>query len=316
VAWTTGTRNPDASTDGYAVASLVCSIVGFLIALSAILGIVFGIISVRRIGRSRSNTKGEGLAAAGIIVGCIGFAVSMTLAIVVFAHRPAPAASQSVEESGPPAAVALAQTELLSPSAYPSGWEGGGPDTYLRGASLFGGDSPSDLAQMTACLGVGRTGIDSNPGEAAAQEYDDPNSMLMVNDTVDVFSTSRAAALDVAGSANPKNGICLLQTPGPPLAQSIAEGYFDKPKVTGPTMAVQRSLARAGQRDTDLELSFHVNSAVDGVSGAFYLDEVVVQQGRSESNLWIANVGGTPPIGLVNRMAHAAAEQMRAAGQG
>jgi len=56
-------------TNGLAVASLVCSIVGLFL-LTAILGVVFGFVARSQIRSSRGTQQGEGLAIAGIVVGC------------------------------------------------------------------------------------------------------------------------------------------------------------------------------------------------------------------------------------------------------
>ena len=55
-------------TNGFAVASLVCSCAG-LFFLPAIAGVVFGFIARGQIKRSNGQQKGEGMALAGIIVG-------------------------------------------------------------------------------------------------------------------------------------------------------------------------------------------------------------------------------------------------------
>lgn len=61
-----------ARTNGLAVASLVCSLVGLIfIAIPSIVGIVFGFISRTQIRRSAGAQTGAGLALAGIIVGFV-----------------------------------------------------------------------------------------------------------------------------------------------------------------------------------------------------------------------------------------------------
>jgi hypothetical protein len=68
-------------TNGLAVASLVCSIAGFLFFIPAVLGVVFGFVARSQIRHSSGTQGGDGLAVAGIIV---GFAW-IVLLIVVFA---------------------------------------------------------------------------------------------------------------------------------------------------------------------------------------------------------------------------------------
>jgi len=79
--------DPDSmpKTNGLAIASLVVSIVGFLIGLG-IVAVILGIIGQNQIKASLGRQKGSGLAIAGIVVGCIGAVVfvPLILAAVLF----------------------------------------------------------------------------------------------------------------------------------------------------------------------------------------------------------------------------------------
>jgi hypothetical protein len=66
-------------TDGLAIAALVCGLCGFLCFIPGILGVVFGIVALRRIDRER--TEGKGLAIAGIATGSVW--VALLLFVVV-----------------------------------------------------------------------------------------------------------------------------------------------------------------------------------------------------------------------------------------
>ena len=58
----------------FAIASLVIGILSFIQLAGfekATAAVVFGILSLRRIARPQSNARGEGLAAAGIVLGAI-----------------------------------------------------------------------------------------------------------------------------------------------------------------------------------------------------------------------------------------------------
>jgi hypothetical protein len=59
-------------TNGLAIASLVCSLVGFVACgVPAILGVVFGHVARGQIQRSGGREDGEGMALAGLIVGYV-----------------------------------------------------------------------------------------------------------------------------------------------------------------------------------------------------------------------------------------------------
>lgn len=58
-------------TNGLAIASLVCSILGVCCGVGGVLGVIFGFVARGQIKRSGGAQKGSGLALAGIIVGFV-----------------------------------------------------------------------------------------------------------------------------------------------------------------------------------------------------------------------------------------------------
>ncbi|MEM9527757.1 MAG: DUF4190 domain-containing protein, partial [Bacteroidota bacterium] len=56
-------------TDGFAIASLVCGILGFFTGITAILAIIFGIVALGNIERDPQYLRGRGMAIAGIVLG-------------------------------------------------------------------------------------------------------------------------------------------------------------------------------------------------------------------------------------------------------
>jgi hypothetical protein len=70
-------------TDGLAIASLICGIVGivcFFVCLGVFLGpaaAIMGFISRQRVASSGGTVSGGGLALAGLILGVVGFVVSV-----------------------------------------------------------------------------------------------------------------------------------------------------------------------------------------------------------------------------------------------
>ena len=72
------------STNGMAIASLVCSLVGCSVCcLGYILGIIFGMMAKKQIAESEGRQTGEGLATAGIIIGIIGMILS-TIVLILY----------------------------------------------------------------------------------------------------------------------------------------------------------------------------------------------------------------------------------------
>ena len=67
-----GVAPASTTTNGYAIASLVCGIAGFFLLLPSVLAVVFGHLAKSQI-RQRGE-QGEGLATAGLITGYLGLA--------------------------------------------------------------------------------------------------------------------------------------------------------------------------------------------------------------------------------------------------
>jgi hypothetical protein len=73
--------NSRSGTNGYAIASLVLSLVS-LAGIGSILAIIFGFIARGQIRESRGNQTGNGMAMAGIIIGFIGL-IALAIWVVV-----------------------------------------------------------------------------------------------------------------------------------------------------------------------------------------------------------------------------------------
>jgi Domain of unknown function (DUF4190) len=65
------------STSGWAIASLICSIVGV-----PLLGVIFGFIALNEISNSAGRIAGEGMAKAGIIIGFVVMALGIVFLII------------------------------------------------------------------------------------------------------------------------------------------------------------------------------------------------------------------------------------------
>ncbi len=66
-------------TNGFAIASLVCGIIGM--GVGSILALVFGYVAKRQIDESNGMEGGRGLAIAGIVLGWIGVGVLVLIAV-------------------------------------------------------------------------------------------------------------------------------------------------------------------------------------------------------------------------------------------
>lgn len=73
------------ATSGWAIASLICSIAGWLgfWFVGHLLGVIFGHLALREIAASEGRIEGRGLATAGLVVGYIGLGLTV-LCVVGF----------------------------------------------------------------------------------------------------------------------------------------------------------------------------------------------------------------------------------------
>jgi len=97
-------------TNGMAIASLVCSLFGWLCIIGGILGIIFGFLALNQI--KQSGQGGRGVAIAGIVVGVIVTAIVIVAGILGAlsgslsnTHSSAPAVVITVERQPVLAAV-------------------------------------------------------------------------------------------------------------------------------------------------------------------------------------------------------------------
>ena len=65
--------------NGMAIAALVCGIAGFLCLIPGILGIIFGFVAKGQIRQSNGAQRGDGMATAGIVLGCIWVAITILI---------------------------------------------------------------------------------------------------------------------------------------------------------------------------------------------------------------------------------------------
>jgi hypothetical protein len=73
---TTTSAPPTTSTNGFAIASFVTSLLGL-----SLLGVIFGHVSLRKI--PVTGEGGKGLAVAGLVIGYLGLAVTLFLFILI-----------------------------------------------------------------------------------------------------------------------------------------------------------------------------------------------------------------------------------------
>lgn len=274
-------------TDRLAVASLWCSLAGFVTGVTAILGIAFGFVARHRIKQSEGGSKGLRLALAGILLGIA--AAAWAVVVIEVAVRAA--------DDAP---INLARSELLPRSAFPHGWTGQGQELENDNANYFTSwFTWGQVQQLATCLHMSTANVQTDPAEAAGQEYASPDWAITATDTVDVYSSTAAAAADAIASG--KNDAVTCQF-------SVASGglRFAGDPDRGLSSRT-RMIPRLGDNDSDVEVRYPypVNS-----KDIFFDDYVTVQQGTSEANLMISTETTPPSARLILQLARAAAWRM------
>ncbi len=98
---------PMVGTNGFAVASLVCSLFGWVcLFIGAFLGIIFGFVALSQI--KRTGQKGRGMAIAGIVIGAVVLVGGIALWTItaLLPHTPS-------TDSGAPSVVKTAQLQTI-----------------------------------------------------------------------------------------------------------------------------------------------------------------------------------------------------------
>jgi hypothetical protein len=92
-----------------AIASLVCSLFGWLCFIGPILGMIFGFVALSQI--KQTGQRGRGMALAGIIIGGVIVALGIGWGILRGAVRHMPST-----DSGVPAVVMIVEPQAVSPT--------------------------------------------------------------------------------------------------------------------------------------------------------------------------------------------------------
>lgn len=200
--------------------------------------------------------------------------------------------------------TALGRQELLAASAFPSGWKSQGSGSGDTQASFFGGLSASDVSQLTACLGIGSADVDTTPAEATDPEYDNPNSNATVAESIEVYPSAGEATADVTAATNPKTPQCLAELAGPKIKQGLPSGA-----TVGQLEVKELTVPTVGQHRGGVELSLPFT--YQGVSGTEYVDNYLVQAGRSEAVVQFTNTGGPVAASVVDPLLQAAAGRLQ-----
>jgi hypothetical protein len=96
-------------TNSMAIASLVCSLFGWLCIIGPILGLIFGFLALGQI--KQTGQRGRGMAIAGIVIGGLVIALGVIFGILSAVAKHSPGG-----DSGAPAVVVIVEPQAVSPT--------------------------------------------------------------------------------------------------------------------------------------------------------------------------------------------------------
>jgi hypothetical protein len=222
------------------------------------------------------------------------------------------ACSTTPKTSGPPAPPAadtrLALAELLAPSQGPPGWSSADDqNTALQGHAN---------TQLAGCEHAATPG-GAPPATAQAPSWTSSQG-ASITDQTEVFPTAGEARADGALYSNPAAPQCLQSTYAKQIEAEVAAershgaslGAVTATFRTVPLDTTGVDAAAAGATLTDVEVILPVTEPGQGTLDA-YVDECIVQKGRSETQIVYTQLGSQPDAGIIATLASAAATKMQ-----
>ena len=222
------------------------------------------------------------LALSGILIGIGG--IAWTVVVAEVAIRAADDAS-----------INWPGARYCPSSAYPHGWTGQGQELENDDANYFTLYlSRGEVRQLASCLRMSPTDIETDPTEAASQEFGTPSYRFTATDTVDVFSSRAAAAADAIASGKANAVSCAINVPDNCGTSGIPKSLTSR----------ERTIPSLGDHDSDVELRY-TDPSDPGI--VFFDDFITVQQGHFGIQSGPLHVRRAAPAALVDRLATAAA---------
>ncbi|HUC37509.1 MAG TPA: hypothetical protein VMR97_10340 [Acidimicrobiales bacterium] len=241
-------------------------------------------------------------------------ALSLAVASALAACGSGPGATTSSSSAAGPVLSGkqktLAKQSLIRLSDFPAGWSSQGSVTTSGSSGL----TTAQDAQLTHCLKVNASDIDTHVPHWSSPTFSDGSGAATVNDAVSVYAGASKAAADFSTFSDPRTPGCLVGLLGGPLEKQISK-QLQPGQSVGQVSASARPLPSYGQRSGDIELVVPIDQGTQVVP--VYIDVIVVLYGRAESTITASSPATPLSSGLADQLALAVAERMRPiSGQG
>jgi hypothetical protein len=202
-----------------------------------------------------------------------------------------PSGKAGASDSGNPAQMAAAKKSLLVLSDMPKGW------TSTKSSS--DNSAIPGSVQMARCLGVPVSQITDNPPTANSREFDSKNGLLSVNDSVEVFPSTKAARADIASSESKKAPECLSANFNGP-SKALLQSQFGSGVTVGAIKVARNPATYYAPHTTNITLFLPVTQQGETIN--LTISEVVFVKGQEEQTVTLTAAQSLFPVSLSRRL--------------
>jgi hypothetical protein len=216
----------------------------------------------------------------------LALTLSLTLALVLSLGLSLglAAGDAGASKSSTSAALAHAKKQLLKLSDMPKGW------TSSKSEDV-GGSFPGQN-ELATCIGVPPSTIKLNPPSTNSPEFSNKDQTETVDDSIDVFTSTKVAKSQYDAMTNPKTPACFAQ-----ILNGIDKQQLTSSFGSGATVGTITVTRPSSPRKTSaLELGFTVVS--QGVSVPVKLLEIFALEGTEGLDVGFSSIGTSFPTSL------------------
>jgi hypothetical protein len=196
--------------------------------------------------------------------------------------------------------LASAKAALLQLADLPTGWT-------AAGIAAAAGSSDSLLEPLAECIGAPTSAFDVSAPAEVSPTFSPPKAIASVQDEVNVYPTTRAAAANFSTFSNPKMPHCLVSVEGGAFGQEIAQSASAGTTI-GTITGSRQSFPKIGENSSEIQLVFPTSNGNSSVP--LYFELIAITKGRTVSTLTLFNAGGAFDPSLAEQLATAAASHM------
>jgi hypothetical protein len=198
------------------------------------------------------------------------------------------------------AGLAKAKKSLLVLSDMPKGW---------KSSKSSNNNSPTpDAAQLATCLGVPLSVVNDNPPTVYSPDFESKNDLESVDDSVEVFPSTKAARADLATASSPKAPGCLNTNFNSAAVKSQLRSAFGAGSSIGAVDVTRTPASDYGPHTVNITIYLPVTS--HGVTLNIETAEVGFVKGNEEQMVTLTGIQTTFPIALSRHLTALAYERL------